>query len=268
MIRARGFSPSSLACLLGHDDHRGGPVVQRARVAGRDLPARLEDGIQRGERLERGAPARPVVGIGAVPGRDLAREEARVLSGDGALLRALREAVHVLARDVPSLGDVLGGQAHRDVDVGDRRVVAEQLRMQLLGVLRVAVDLGDRLDAGSDEGVPLAGLDRVKGHPDRLQRGGAEAVDRRARDGVGQIGEQSCAAAEVHALPLLGEAAADHDVVDLTAVELGHLLQRGVDREADEVVGPRVHERPLLGAPDRRAGGGNDHCFRQRRSLL
>ena len=140
--------------------------------------------------------------------------------------------------------------------------------MELLGVLGVAVDLGDRLDAAGDEGVALAGLDRVEGHADRLQRRGAEAVDRRARNGLGQPGEQRDAAGEVHALALLREAAADHHVDDLAAVELGHLLQRRVDREGGEVVGPGVDERALARAPDRRARGGDDHCFRQRRSLL
>src|SRR5581483_5455866 len=62
-----------------------------------------------------------------------------------------------------------------------------------------------RLDARGDEGVALAGLDRVVGHPDRLQRRRAEAVDGRPRDGVGQPGEQRRAAAEVHALLLLRE---------------------------------------------------------------
>src|SRR3989442_8680173 len=40
--------------------------------------------------------------------------------------------------------------------VGDRRVVAEQLRVQLLVRTRIAVDLRDRLDAGRDERVALA----------------------------------------------------------------------------------------------------------------
>ena len=37
------------------------------------------------------------------------------------------------------------------------------------------------------------------------------------------------------------------------AVELGHLLDGGVDRERDEVVRARVDERALARAPDRRA---------------
>ena len=83
----------------------------------------------------------------------------------------------------------------------------------------------------------------------------------------GQVGEQRHPAREVHALPLLGEAAADHHVDDLLARELRHLLQRGVDGEGREVVGPGVDQGALARAADRRARGGDDHCFRQRRSL-
>ena len=125
--------------------------------------------------------ARPVVCLDSLVRRDLAREEAGVLRGDRALLRLLREPVHVLARDVPALGDVLGRQPHRDVDVRDRRVVAEERRMKLLFRLRVPAHLRGRLDPACDECLALAGLDRVEGHADRLQARRAETVDRRAR---------------------------------------------------------------------------------------
>ena len=257
-----------LRARVAHHDDRRGAVVERARVARRDLAAGLERGLERGELLERRLGPRAVVLRDAVPRRDLALEEAGLLRRDRALLRALREAVHVLARDVPALGDVLGRQAHRDVDVRDRRVVPEELRMELLAVLRVAVDLRDRLDAAGDERVALAGADRVERHADRLQRRRAEAVDGRPRHGRRQIGEQRGAAREVHALAVLREPAADHHVDDLLARQLRDLLQRRVDRERGEVVGARVDERPLARPADRRARGGDDDCVRQRRTLL
>ena len=46
-----------------------------------------------------------------------------------------------------------------------------------------------------------------------------------------------------------GKAAADHHVDDLVARQLGHLLQRRVDRERGEVVGAGVDERPLRARP-------------------
>jgi hypothetical protein len=105
------------------------------------------------------------------------------------------------------------------------------------------------------------------GHADRLERGGAEPIHGRARNLRGQPGEQCGAPAEVHPLLLLRKAAADHHVDDLGAVELGDLVQRGVDRERDEVVGPGVDQRALAGPPDGGADGGDDDCVRQRRSL-
>ncbi len=53
--------------------------------------------------------------------------------------------------------------------------------MELFLGLGVAVHLRDRLDAGCDERLALARLDRVERHPDRLQARRAEAVHRRAR---------------------------------------------------------------------------------------
>ena len=215
MIRARGFSPSSRCPLGRHDDHRRSAVVQRAGVAGGHLAARLEGRLERGELLVGRRAPRAVVQLDAFVRGQLALEEPGVLRRDRALLRALREPVHLLTRDVPVLGHVLGGQAHRDVDVRDRRVVAEQRGVELLVALRIAVDLRDRLDAGGDERVALAGLDRVVRHADRLQARGAEPVDGRPRHARRQAREQRGAAAQVHPLLRLGEAAADDHVDDL-----------------------------------------------------
>jgi hypothetical protein len=105
--------------------------------------------------------------------------------------------------------------------------------MQFVGVLRVAVDLGDRLDPGGDEDVALARPDRVVRHSNRLERRGAEPVDGRSRDRGRQPGEKGGAPPQVHALLLLREPATDHHVDHFGAVELGDLLQGRVDRERD-----------------------------------
>jgi hypothetical protein len=52
-----------------------------------------------------------------------------LLRSHGAFLGLLCEFVHVLARYVVLVGDVFGGHAHRDVDVGDLGVVTEELRV-------------------------------------------------------------------------------------------------------------------------------------------
>ena len=61
---------------------------------------------------------------GSVTGDDLAREEAAVDGLLGAVLAAHAPVVLVLAADAGEQRDVLGGLAHRDVDVGDAAVLA------------------------------------------------------------------------------------------------------------------------------------------------
>ena len=198
--------------------------------------------------------------------RQLPLEEPGRLRRHRALLRALRETVHVLAGDVVALRDVLGGEPHRDVDVRDC-ALTDELGVQLLRVLRVAVDLGDRLDPGRDVDVALARLDRVEGHPRGLQGGRTEAVDRRSRNALGEAGQERGAAGEVHALLLLREPAADHHVDDLVRIEPFHLPDRLLDREREQVVRADVQQRPLGGTPDRGADGADDDGFGHSSSL-
>ena len=58
-----------------------------------------------------------------------------------------------------------------------------------------------------------------------------------------------------------GQAAAEVEVVDRVRVEAGHLVQRGLHDQGGQVVGPEVLERPLVGAADGGAGGGDDDCL-------
>ena len=123
-IRASGWMPSAFAALLAHHDDGRGAVVERARVAGGDAPVGAEHRLQTGETLERGAGPRAVVlgddlAVGRGDGRDLTLEEPVLLRLDRAVLRQARELVHLLACHVAVVGDVLGGLAHRDVDVGE-----------------------------------------------------------------------------------------------------------------------------------------------------
>src|SRR5690606_17469343 len=63
-----------------------------------------------------------------------------------------------------------------------------------------------------------------------------------------------------HVVALLtpGQAAPEHQVVDVVRVELRHLCERGADDLDREVVGTHVLERPLEGAADRRPRRGHD----------
>src|SRR5690606_1322060 len=243
--------------------------------------------LQPGDALHGDPGARTVVlgDHGAVrrrDGSDLALPEA-VLDGLlGEVLRADAELVHLLAGDPLPAGQVLGGLAHRDVRVGQLAVLARVVPGGALGLgdrggpglglgeQRVAgvreavgVALGeprDRLDTGRDEDVALARLDGVQRHAGRLQGGRAVAGDGAARQVV-HAHLHGHDPAEVVALLAAGQAAAEHQVVDVPRVQLGHLGEGGLDDRGGEVVRAYVLQGTLEGAADGGAGGGNDHGF-------
>src|SRR5581483_5853524 len=107
--RADRVDAELTSLLLRRDDESRGAVVQPRGVAGRHAAARAERGLERPELLERRLGARMLVARDVADGDDLVAEVRR----RPALLRAERERVLILARDVPLLGDVLAGLAHR-----------------------------------------------------------------------------------------------------------------------------------------------------------
>ena len=92
----------------------------------------------------------------------------------------------------------------------------------------VAAALGEpahALDPGRDVHVPLAGLDRVEGHPGGLQRRRAVPVDGRAGQVI--VAEQHRHhARHVEALLAAGQPAAEDQVAHVGGIELRHLRQR------------------------------------------
>src|SRR5436309_2556621 len=76
------------------------------------------------------------------------------------------------------------------------------------------------LNSRRDELVALVRLDRVKGHPDRLQRGCAEAVDGDPGDVMVDPGQQRRIARHVVALLMVREATTHHDVIGLAEIDL------------------------------------------------
>ena len=268
---------------VAHDDDRGGAVVERARVARGDAPALAEHRLEGREALERRRRPRPVVdrddrAVGQGHRDDLALEEATLLALDRALLGEERVLVHLLAGDPLELGDVLGGLAHRDVHVGQparvggpraarsgrprgRARLGAAERLVVWSRVRGAHSVArDRLDAGGDEDVALAGSDRVRGHPDRLQRARAVAVDGDAGNLV-EPREHGRDARDVVA-GLTGGLAGPHEhVFDVVRVELGDLGEHVSDHERGEVVGPAVDQRSLDGPADRGAPRRDDHCL-------
>ena len=95
--------------------------------------------------------------------------------------------------------------------------------------------------------VALAELDGAGGGVDRLQAGGAEAVDRRPGDAGRQAGEQRRHPRDV-AVVLAGlVGGAEVDVGDPLGVDAA-ALDHGADDVGGEVVGPHAGERAAVGA--------------------
>ena len=189
--------------------------------------------------------------VGEHDGHDLAVEVAVVARRDRPLLGGRCPLVLGLAGHVAALGDVLGRDPHRDVDVVRGAVGPVQPRMRV--ERRVRREARHGLDAGGDVLVALAGGDRVEGHAQRLQRGGAEPAHGDGGDVVVDAGQQLRVAADVVALLAHREAAAHEDVGGLPEVDLRVALDERAERHGGEVVGPHVLQRALRGAADRRA---------------
>jgi len=151
-----------------------------------------------------------VVGLRDIHPHDLGVEVAAVAGRNGACLGKGRPLVLRLAADLAPLGHVLGRHPHRDVDVVAGAVRSFEPRVRH-GERHAGAPRGG-LDPGGDVLVALSGLDRVKRHPDRLQRRRAEAVDGDARDVVVETGQQRCVAGDVVALLVIGKPAAHHHV--------------------------------------------------------
>ena len=137
---------------------------------------------------------------GTVHGHDLPVEQPALDRGDGPLVRAQREGVLALARDVVrgavALDDVLGGLAHRVrvVERGQLRVDEPPAERRVLELARAAVPRrprpcpctnGARVIDSTPPAMntsPSSDGDRVGGGVDRLEAGAAQPVDRLARD--------------------------------------------------------------------------------------
>ena len=87
-------------------------------------------------------------------------------------------------------------------------------------------------------------------HPNRLQRGSAESIDRGRRNRVRQAPEKGRRPGNVEALFVMGEGAADHGVIDRGSIDLGHFLHDGIDGEPGKIVGAHIDQRPLVGTSD------------------
>ena len=212
-------------------------------------------------------------------GHDLVVEDAVLPGLGGALVRAGREGVLLLAGQVVG-GHValLGQHAHRlgrrlvpQGVVGHRVDECGVAVLEALAGLRQQVRrLGHRLHAAGDDDLDLARADQLVGQRDRVDAREADLVDGDARDVHRDAARDRGGARRV--LPGAGQDDLAHDhVVDLVAGDAG-LLERAGDGDAAEVRGGLVLE-PAEQPADRRTGAGDDDgsghgCLLQSRVLL
>ena len=263
----------SRGALGGHHDHRRGRVVDARGVARRHGAPVLEGGRELGERFEARVGARVLVlrdlDRGAAPlrdgdGDDLGFEAAGGLRGDGAAVALDGQLVLRHAADLEALGDVLGRHAHVVVVDG-----AAQPHLEAVGEGHVAharaVEavpheqvrrLAHALEPACDHDLGLAGRDRLDGQVDRLQAGGAGAVDRHRRDRVRQACRERRAAGGVARLGRLEHVAHD-DLVDVLGRDAG-ALHGGADGDGAEVGAAHVLERAAQAA-DGGTSAADDH---------
>ena len=192
--------------LLGREQHRAGAVGDLAGHRG-GQPAALDERLEPGHLLQRRV-ARTLVGDETVDRDDLVLE----VPGADRLLRALvtgeRVLLHLLAREVPLLGDQL-----RAAELGDLLVaVAVQPALRLVGRRgeaelladdhrRADRDLAHVLHAAGDDQVGGAGHDRLRTKGNGLLARPALPVDGDAGHLFGEAGGQPRQPGDVACLP-------------------------------------------------------------------
>ena len=248
--------------LRAHDDARGA-VVQPGRVAGGRRPLRVEDRLQRRELLERRVAADALVGRDVADGNDLVVEAAGVLGRGGALLRAKRPGVLLLAADaeLPRHGRRLlhhvlpverGDEPVEDGVVENLTVAQPVAKAALREHVRSA---RHRLHpACHDDVVPTRG-DHQLGDLECPDRRRADLVDRVRGNLLRDPGSDRGLSRGRLPRPCL-EHLAHHDVADVLRLDAGAIEPRA-DRDRAKLGRGHVREAAAKAA-ERRANGGDD----------
>src|SRR5262249_1998752 len=199
---------------------------------------------------------------------DLVLEPAGLLRSLGLLLRSGGELVLLLARDLPFLGDVLGGVAHVIAVEGIPQAVldhgVDHLRVAHLGAvaqMHAVRRLAHAFLAAGDDDLAVAELDRLRTQRHRAQARAAELVDGigrlldRAAGGDGRLAGRVLAGSG-------GEDLAEDDLAHLARLNLG-ALQRFGDGDLSEVGSGHAAQGSAERA-DRRPRRADDYDFGHR----
>ena len=257
-MRARGVSPwSARPCSLTISSAAEASEICEAQAAVTRPPS-VSVGSER--ILSQFGSRGPSSAATVAERHDLGVEAALGAGPDGPLVGLDRERLHVVAGDVPLLGDHLGRAELADLlravaghpALGAReRVVEAELLADEHG--RGDRDLRHLLDAAGDDDVHRPRQHRLGREVDGLLGRAALAVDGGAGHVLGQAGGEPAGAGDVAGLAADGVDAAEHDVLDRGGVDAGP-LDEGPERVGAQVGGVHLRQ-PAAAPPDRGA-----HC--------
>ena len=245
------------------DDQQRGRGVADSAGDRRGQPSAFAKRLQRGHLLQRRPAPGTLVDRALAQRHDFALETPLVDRAQRALVALEREALHVLARAVPLLRDHLGGGELRDL----LRPVAPHPALRAAeGVLEAVLPAGQhgRRDRDQAHVLHAAGDDHVAGpahhglrrEVHRLLRRAALAVDRGARNGVGQTRGEPAGARDVARLRSDGVHAAEDHVLDRQRIHARAFQECG-DRVRAQIRGVHLAQSPAA-PPDGRAQSVDD----------
>ena len=193
-------------------------------------------------------------------GHDLFGEVAAGGGLAGALLRAQRECVLILALDLKLLGDVLARFRHGidavlrfehriDEPPADGGVVnLRAARKRFAGLAHDKGRARHGFDAAGDGEIHLAGADRARRIADRIEPGSAKPIDGEAGHAFRQSGEQQRHARHV-AIVFAGlVGAAEENFVETRPIGLRVARDECADRRGGEIVGADFRQRAAVAA--------------------
>ena len=238
------------------NQQRGGSVRQLRRHGGRE-PAAGDEGGKRPDLVEVRL-ARTFVVSSVSECHDLLDEPSLGPGSERALVRFDRVRFHVVAGDVPLLGDHLRAAELRHLLGAVTRLPSRGPAERVGEAVLLAGEHGgadrDRahvLHAAGDDEIGRSRHHRLRGEMNGLLRRSALPVDRRSRHLVGHPGDEPACARDVAGLRTDGVDAAEDHVVDRRGIDVDTIEQRADGMRA-EIGRVDVRERPVA-LPDRGA---------------